>query len=515
MAAVILGAAAAAIGWVGGSGLAWIVAVTVAALGYGIAIELASRRRVPAALTACTGLAAWLAVSTLLAHLGVLGRHVELALVAAGILANALPRRMLPHESVVRPRAAVAIAVGGVAGIALIALALVRRDLLVADGFDHTFVVKRLWDLGALAAMPHQLGARVVGEAYCALATGAASAEVFSAACAAWVIWLIATELRARDRATAELVFSVAIVVIVLRPLEWPIVLFAMGAYCAQRRGARWHALVFVIGLITLRNELVWLALPYAIAQLDLSHRGLAIAGCAAVIAVGIATGAAVKVPLVLAAAPLGWLVLRLLGTFELCSPLAVASIATLAASLAARSSDHDPATTTAIWFAFGLAILVAIDQISRPRPEPYLRYGAASIALMLVAMLAAFPAIRQLDQVKLRLRWEHGVIALRDTSALDPLAAARDAYEMQLRTPAGASIAFDAIDAAELDFQRNPIRYVQQPVASDYLIFEAVAARTTDPWLPRGELVDIPPPDDRFELVASAGLARLYRLRR
>ena len=118
--------------------LAWVVAIAVSSHGYGLAIERASRQRMPAVATIATGFATLLLGSLVLAYLGVLRYPVQLGLVGAGIVACALRRRGLPIRPPMHPAALLfAAALGGL----LIGMAAFLGEVSTDDDMNHAFVV--------------------------------------------------------------------------------------------------------------------------------------------------------------------------------------------------------------------------------------------------------------------------------------------------------------------------------------------------------------------------------------
>jgi hypothetical protein len=197
-------------------------------------------------------------------------------------------------------------------------------------------------------------------------------------------------------------------------------------------------------------------------------------------------------------------------------------------ATYAIAPSVHVAEATFAAWLAFGLTLVMSSDLISRPRAEPYVRWGTASASLaVLISLTLIYPSVKPAGSGRVVWRFTSAIIAWRrHIGGADRWA--EDVRAAQLRVPAGARVAFWGRSAADLDFQRNPIRDLWgdngelTPVVAanlrdiDWLIVEDIAMRGAyDPWLGKYALAS---PTQRVTrrvtLEDSFGVAHLYRVR-
>jgi hypothetical protein len=192
----------------------WSVATIASAYGYGLAIARLTGHVVSHALTAITGLAALLAISTAAARVGILDRNVQFAALAVGLAVSASLRPRESSSPGVSPSVGLC-ALGAVAAIWLVLTASMATSTVIADGSNHGFVVKRLWDTGSLDVVHHQVGIQLMGASYFALAGGASAAGVFEVGvCAALLVWVLASELAGRDGSIRQVLFSLAVVAV-------------------------------------------------------------------------------------------------------------------------------------------------------------------------------------------------------------------------------------------------------------------------------------------------------------
>jgi hypothetical protein len=569
--------------------LCWGIAAGVACLGYGRALDRAGGAASRPALAVTGGLAVMLVLGTVLAQLGLLVGAVQVALVLGGVALAALPREAEPDGA--GPRESVDGTLGGafggalgvLAAVVLVAVAVARGGTSTADGLNHVLAVKRLWDTGGLEAIPSAAGLLVVGEALFVRGGGPELAGVFDAGlCAALLIYLVAGELVAgelgKPRAgSARLVLALATIAIVIEPPvpgQMLATLLHVAALLALRaaitegrtpsaaitegrtppapkmaRRTAWVALAAAAGLALVRHELVFLAVPYGVAAVALPRverlsRGviaLAMVAwfavlCGIQIALGLPPAAALgKGILLLAAVPLAAALLRLLGTSGWRSVhgvmcLALTTYLLALATYAVQPVHHAPVATTAALLGVALAILVAAHGAAEPgHAASGVRVGTASVVLaMLAATSLALPNFRFVEVDRIASRFSFAVVALRERLVLGPDRAPAALGALQLRTPAGAGLAFWGKSAAHLDFARNRIRDVSfagrtflGPIAPrrleeiDYLLIEDVRAaprieRGRDPAFEPalGELAE------RLELEAAADGAYLFRVR-
>jgi hypothetical protein len=555
-----LGAGAAAAAWplegTFAGGLLWVIACAVACAGHGHALGRALGLPLAPPLALVAGLAAMLVPSTLLGTLGLFSEPVQRAVVLAGVALAALP----PGPWDPGPAGGVGWfrgALGALAALALVALALVRLETPLGDGANHVLAVKRLWDTGALDPAPHTLGLHIIGEALFARGGGAEAAGVFEAACAAFLVLVIAFELPAADTLAARLAFLLAAAVIVLEPPapgQMSATLFHLAAVLSLRtaieeRRTGWCVLGYAAALAMVRHELVFLAAPYAAAAAALPHVerpsrrsvALALAGWfAAALAIQLALGLPVGNALgksfgMLAAVPLAALLLHLLGPVPwrsahgaLC--LAAASYMIAVAVYAIHPRLHAGSATGATTLAIALLVLAAAVPDPRRGPGAPLRPAAAWLVIaMFAATKLVLPSFGTAANARVAGRFTSAVIALRERMVLGTERGHDAVRAAQLRAPTGARLAFWGVSAARLDLARNPIRDVsfsgggsREPIAPraldgvEYLLVEDLMPA------PRFERPDPEPRytpaldrvAGRLELVATEGTAHLLRVR-
>lgn len=555
-----IGAGAAAAAWplegTFAGGLLWVIACAVACGGHGRALGRALGLPLAPPLALAAGLAAMLVPSTLLGTLGLFAEPVQRAVVLAGVALAALPRSPWDPEPAGgggRFRGALV----ALAALALVALALVRLETPVGDGANHVLAVKRLWDTGALDPAPHTLGLHVVGEALFARGGGAEAAGVFEAACAAFLVLVLAFELPAADTLAARLAFLLAAVVIVLEPPDpgqMPATLFHLAAVLSLRaaieeRRTGWYVLGFAAALAMVRHELVFLAAPYAAAAAVLprlerpSRRFVALAlaawfaaALAIQLALGLPAGNALGRSLgMLAAVPLAALLLHLLGSVPwrgvyggLCVAAATYMIAV--ATYAIHPRQHAASATDATTLVIALLVLAAIVPDPRRGPGTSIRPAAASLVIAtFAATKLALPSFGTASNARVAGRLTSAVVALRERLVLGAERGHEAVRAAQLRAPAGAHLAFWGISAARLDLARNPIRDVsfsggglREPIAPraldgiEYLLVEDLmpAPRFARPDPEPRYTPALARVADRLELVATEGTAHLLRVR-
>jgi len=580
----LAGACAAVIGWLlAGSpegALCWAFAAGIACVGYGRALDRAEGAASPPMLAATGGLAVMLVLATVLAQLGLLVGAAQVALVLGGVALTALPRERAADGATdgAGLREAMGGALGVLAAVVLVGVALARGGASAEGGVNHVLAVKRLWDTGALEALPSAGGLQVVGEALLARGGWPELGAVFEAGvCAALLIFLVAGELGARRAGSARLVLALATLAIVLEPPAAGLMLATLlhlaailglraaitpgrtaSALMMQERTASapmtarrtaWHTLAAAAGLALVRHELVFLAAPYGVAAVVLprveqvSRRMVVlalgawlVAVCGIQIGLGLPPAAAIgKGIVLLAAVPVGAVLLRLLGTSgwrsvhgAMCFAFATYLLAL--ATYAVQPVHHVPTATNAAMLGVALAILTAAHAAAEPgHGASAIRVGTASVVLaMLAATWLALPHYRFVEVDRISRRFAFALVELRERMILGPDRAPEALGALQLRTPAGAGLAFWGKSAAHLDFARNRIRDVSfagrtflGPIAPrglegiDYLLLEDVRAaprieRGRDPAFEPalGELAE------RLELLAAADGAYLYRVR-
>lgn len=464
-------------------GAAWLVALAVACTGYGIALERVTRQRVPAVLTLAAGLAILLPVSLVLARLGWLGEGVELAAVVAGIAAAGLPR--VPRADA-EPRSgpgAGAWLIGAGAGLFAIAIAAIRRDAPI-DGDNPVFLIKRLWDLGALPGGP-RAGMALVGDAYATWASGAGAAGLFAGLCTALAICLVVEQLPAGER-WHRLVLVLVVLAAVLRPgrgTAWPAVAFHLSAIFALRgplaeRRVAWHTILAAIALGLVRGEYWLLATPYAFAGLAALRPawsrpqvaiGVAAWLCAATAIVAAMVGhaglAVAKALAILAGLPVAALVLRMLGGVPwrsqlgaLCAAVASYQLAIVAAAM--PPAMHSTDAVFATWFVVAVAGALALVRDEAAPSPAWPRAAAVALATSLFGLTLLGLSMFSVGERR-AMAGQLGAVAIAwgDRAAFGTGRAADAVHAAQLRIPPGDAIGFMGHSAARLEFARNPIR--------------------------------------------------------
>jgi hypothetical protein len=516
-----------------------------------------------------------LVVATSAARLGVLPSWGQFALVAVGLVlcAATTARGRATRE---RYGGAEWFAFGAV-GILLV-LAAIDFALPVADGANHAFVIKRLWDTGALPGLHHQAGSQLVGESLFSLVNGARFVGAFEGElCAALLILLLVSELKPDRHGIRHVVLVVTSLAILLDlslvddEARWSAALLLVGAFFAIRAGLRaghasWHAIVISVALGALRHEYLLLAVPYAVAAGTLptmtcppapSRRLAALAGWILFL-VGFQVALAVPLTQALVNAVL----LSGLAVFALriaCGlgillryndALMVALFAATTSGLAVwldaiRPAQHSNGATFAIGFALAISVVVHLaDEHDREDTDPLTR-AAVILAVGAFAVVTVLgPSFSNTKRAALTDRFTSAVVTLRD---LDKRGIDNDAaYHVRLlqhETPHGASIGFWGQNAELLDFRRNAIRDISWPPGAssrrrkqflspmtsrslarlDYVIVEDVPTPpVVDPWTlllddigrPLSYASPIEDVQADLEPVASAGAAALYRVR-
>jgi hypothetical protein len=533
----------------------WAGAAIVASAGYGFAIERAAKLRLPPALTVASGLAALLVIATALAHGGVLVDLVGRGLVGAGLALAAFPREAPSTREPCIARFYYAL--GGIAAITLVVIALVRLDVPLVDGTNHVLATKRLWDTGALEPLASSSGLPIVGGALFTLGGTADAMSWFGdGVCAALLLAIITPEIARCDDMISRLAFVLAVGAIVVEPPgagEMPAMMLHTAAFFALRRAPQgrtaWHALVLAIALALVRNELAFLAVPYAVGAVVLPRfervRGrptTAFVGWfAAAFAIQLALGAPgglalVKSLALLAALPIGIAVLHMLGTFRMGSAYgvmcwAVTTFMLAVAIYAVHPRDHSPMATFVATYGAAFALLADLPSLFRMvgNNEVRLRIGTVSVAIALFASGALIMPGVQGGSSYLARRLSFATVALHERMLFGSDAAHEDVHAVQLLAPEGARIVFWGKSAARLDFARNPIRDISftkrkflVPIAptalggAEYLILEdlhPVARKRPDKRTERvAAIADI---ELRLEPVATVRTARLFRVRR
>jgi hypothetical protein len=543
-------------------GALWPVAVLAACHGYGRALERATGQRVGVASTIIAGLAVLVTGSIALGRLGVLGLEVELGAIVLGLLCCGLAP--LARERIPGERAAIA---GGIAVVAaLAAVAIARLDLVIADGLNHTFVIKRLWDTGQLGHLPHQLGTDPVAEAYFAIAAGSQAAAIFGAAVAPMlVVGLLFERLAAGGSRPALFVFcalAVPIVVVPTMTSQWLAValhaaaFFALGDAIAARR-IGWHAIACAVALAATRHEYVLIAVPYVAAAVVLPlrlarSRRAEVALAAGWFAVLVGFQLALAVPprdaivnaaLLLAVLPFTRGLLGLIGDEPPRGAVAVLCVAAGSYGLAVvldaiRPAQHDPVASGATWLAVAVCVAAApawaaVADRTRARLHPEI--VAVVIALFIAATVLA-PNFSYPERGKIVTRLAGALYAIKYRPATGAgRRGHRDLRALQAQLPAGAAIGFWGQSAAELDFRRNQIVDISWPVnrhrdelylqmieprslrGKDYVLVERVKIATPtpgtlDPWTSAQPTARV---DDLLDRVACIDLACAYAVRR
>lgn len=530
-------------------GIAWAFAVLGACLGYGQLLAAACHQRASISALAVSGMAFLLVASTALARAGMLVQTVQQGAIVVGIAAcvllrsQASPRRMSTGTAVFV----------GLSTFVLLALGVVQDVLLLGDGANHAFAIKRLWDTGELA-VHHQAGAQIVGEAYLALATGAQTTQLFDGGvCAALVIALLAEELATRDDGLGPPLFFVLAVPILLHPLParddiglWSTVALTVGTFVAlgdalHARRVAWLALPPALAMLLMRHELLPFALPLAGAAVFLPRGerfeqrvlvALVISWSAVLFVMQLGYRASVltatwRLGVLWFAAPLTLAIMRLarLGSWRSATGTVVFGALTLtlaSVSHATSLSFQSPITLAAVWFAAGLCL--ALRE----------RWSIALVVALIVGFVSIEMNVIDRKRDRVRARFAEPAARLDELKHLGlPVEAHEEIRVLQEHAPRGARIAFWGRSAARLDFERNPIRDVSWPShrwrtefflstihprlvrTVDYVVVENMLGRPVrDPWgFSRARPLDAIA--DQLEVVAETGRARLYRVRR
>lgn len=507
--------------------IGWTLVMFAACFGYGVAIERAFRFRQGLGVTIATGIVALCAFSLLVAYLGCLVPPVQYALVAGGLGLCWIDR--------VRQRRAPtswrSIVVAALAGMILIAIAALLRDVPIADDANRGFLVKQLADTGRISGIHQGLGLAIIADSYWCLARGAADAAVFEQGAAAALALLVLAEL-CRDRRE---VFALAVVATIGASTwldDWSAVPLLLAAHVAltrtqevRRRGG--HAIILALGLGLLRYEYLFAAFPFVAAAIALPRRPLPspralqwIAGAWLVFTVVVQLGLVVPVSrgavhaIALAPCFLIFLVRRPVAALA-CAALLLA----LGAGLDAFRSAHAAAALSATWISLGLALVAE-------QPAPIALVSAAALIWSVV-----WPACWSWDARRhIAWRFERAIDAARFATPDDAALAA-----LQAKAPAHARLGFWGRDAAQLDFRRNPIRDASWPRQSrryreylmmlspatlaglDYVLVERLPPsalldpHVADPWGANASAVE--PVASLLTLVEANGYGALYRI--
>ena len=550
-------------GWQSGtlaSGFAWTLAMLVACLGFGTALDRICGYRTSLGVTIVSGLACLVVLGTALATAGQLTVGVQLGMVMLGVLLASLHRSDGPPMS----RALLAFVV--VAGVFLLAIALIRMDLVISGGANHGYAVKRQWDLGSFGWIHHQLGAQLVGESFFALTRGAHAAGIYELAIACTLVLLtVAGELgRPRRETTVMALFFLVAVPIVFGPKmtpQWSGVLFHLAAFAALQRAiaARRvgvHTIMCALALAMSRHELVVIAVPYLAAAIALPRgwRGSPRSWTVCIlgwIAILVALQVGLTVPLwqavlngglILLALPLTWCVLRVAWRGESRGAIAVLCFGTLSSALAVgiwaiRPLQHDVPASFAVWLGASLCVMPALGT-SLDSGGPLRAPAAYAITVLLLGFMLVEPTLENNDRYIYFRRLEGALYALEQRAVRgDELGPHLDVRRLQELVPVRARLGFFGQHGAALDFRRNRLRELSWPVARsrrDERFLTPLAApslRGVDQLIVEGVLThgvgeDEPswdrlgPPaiaevEDMLELRACVGAACLYEVRR
>lgn len=539
----------------------WAFALVVACLGYGDQLARRLGEKPSLGDAVATGLGCLIVASTLLAHVGLLTRNVQLGAVAIGLGLCAASRcaRATPM-----PRSLIAFT--AIAGVLLIGSQIVSLSPWLTDGVNHTMEVKRLWDTGQLGELFHQPGGLIIGESYVALIGGAGTAGVFDAGLAATLmVLLLATELATRRCSIALPVFLLLVVPVILNPeptfapvMRWSGTLFHMTVFFAFQRAVRdrrpiWWLMPSALCLIALRWEFAVLAVTYLAAGVIITRGPGPSRRVIAAVAIGwiaalagladhMVSGVIRAIAVAAAAALATRLVLPLLGTCSWRSPFGVLTFAVIAASLSTTLGlvppvAHSGSAISTIWFAAAAAVFSLIDGPPSPASGTdrlFMTTGVVALVLFLTtnALLPNFDSRRR---DRLRARFVGAAVELQFV--------ARNGYNtdqdqavqaLQRRVPPGASLGVLGVSSAALDYTRNSISDLAwqgnrlfEPLSPStirgisYLLLEELEPPKPPPG-PRNriDLSDGIRPslsagiDDLLETVAIAGTARLYRIK-
>lgn len=426
-------------------GALWAVAVLVACSGYGGVVERIARRRLSPIMLVVTGLAVLLALSTLVARAGLLVPRAQLAFVAVGLVACAIPRHAGERIGFAIPRSVLVLAVAG--GALLVGMELVHpASPLVDEAANHVLAVKHLWDTGALpASLAHQLGAQVIGESYFALSTGAHLAAVFDGGICVALLVLLLAELVAAD-GVGLVVFVLLAIPLVLNPdpraseaLRWSSTLLHLATWVALSRSRDRRA-----GLV---------AIAPAIALAMLHHELAILAALYVVVAVWPRLVAHERTRRVLAIVT--W-ILQPRRDREL---VGIAILAGLVLAIAMVTGIVPPATrglTTSFATWYPVAVLVVIQLDARFEVA---RLPSLIVLAFLVTVMVFGPGFNDARRARVRERFMHAFNDLEFVRLHGyDLTAHQGARALQDRIAPGTRIGFWGESAAALDHARNPI---------------------------------------------------------
>ena len=528
------------------AGLLWNAALAVACLGYGGIFDRLARRRWSTSLTMVSGFAVLLGVSTLLGHVGLLSRPVQIAAVLAGI-ASCLLADTGPTKQTQRPWMLLYVLA---AAAFVIVVELLACRVSFEDAFHHVLYVKRLWDTGSLGVVHHQIGLQVVGESYVSLMSGAGAAETFElGSCVALLVYLVAGEL---DEIASPMARPLALLLtlpVVLWPavsVQWSGVVLHVAAFIALQRAldARvrgWHACLVAVALALLRHEYILVAVPYLALALKArwSRRDMMIAIAVWFvalipfqIALAVPVGLAVLDALVLVAAVAIVVAVRTLiardAALDALAALVFASVTYGIALLldAIRPAQHGDGAVITVCFGGAAA---ACWLFARHRDVPTLHVGAAAAILAMVVGYLIIGNGYGGGPYEASLRFMRAAVSLRQTLVFGaPHDLEDDVAALQARVPRGARIGFWGESPGKLDFRRNRISdlsrgdkrtdkmahmTVHAVHGVDYVILEnELPPEAPDRWYPPAE----PSAAIRamLEQIGSTGGAILFRVR-
>lgn len=529
------------------AGMLWIGALAIACLGYGGVVDRLSGRHWSTAITAVTGMAVLLGISTLLAHAGVLARPVQITAVLAGIMLCLITGE--PREA---PRPALAMRIYVLAACAFaIGIELVAPHVSFADSFNHAMFVKRLWDTGGLGFAHHQLGLQVVGESYVSLMSGATTAGTFElGACVAMLVYVLSIEIGAQPGPLAHpivLVLTVPVVLWASMSVQWSGAVLYIAMFIALQRAREanvraWHACVLAVALLMLRHEYFVVALPFfALAVMPTwSRRGAMIAIALwfvamipfqLTLAVPVAR-AVINAALLVIALPIVPAGRRLLAPGRGPDALSAVVFATVMYGLslltdAIRTAQHSDAGVVTV--GFGGAACVCWLLARKPGART-IHLGAAMLAIaILVGYTITGPNFGN-GRYKAVNRVMHATIALRQTLMFGgPHDLEAAVAKLQTLVPRGARIGFWGVSAGALDYRRNAVTDLTRsgkrdesmvPMSAadlrrvDYVLLENLEPATEpDVWDTRS--TPTATVDGMLELRATSDGAYLFRVRR
>jgi len=553
----------------------WLACVICAANGYGAMLGRFAKQHVAFGLRCVSGLACMLVIGTVAARIGILPFRAQVGLVFIGIASNAFATTS-PDTCDRR--------FGGVALLAfaaillLLAFSVLDLEPPIANGANHLFSVKHLWDTGKLPVVHHQLGSQLVAESLFSLIGGISFVGAFEGElCGALLLLLVLAELRPGRHHMHEITLLVITLAITLDQsfaddeARWSGALFMVAAFVALRvalrdRRVSWHVVAVASALAALRHEYILVAVPYLFAAVVLPRMrtdptpraclpvlaGWAVFLVALQVLLAVPLASAVfNAALLLVMVPFTLFAIRALRLVHWNDPLTIALFGALTSFMAValgavRPAQHSEGATFAVAFALTTAVLVHLAHMYEAEESTQIARASAVLVLSAFGLVTLVgPSFAEGSRVALVDRFRAAILVARELDArgLDTDAA----YHVRLlqdETAPHTSIGFWGQSAGSLDFARNRLRDVSWPASRtarrrerflspltsrslarlDYLIVEDVPSRPArDPWAPASEAgpgrhVSYPSPladvDGHLELIATVGAATLYRVR-